>query len=1009
MVSDIFFENKKYISVKDAANLTGYSKDYIGQLCRSNKILSKRVGRVWYVEEESLLNYKNTPTTFDFSKNLYSKKDEQKDTIPSTVNHKVLVPSPFIAGEVPTIDSFKIEVKKDTEFPTKSLTPKKQFVQKSPFVFDSNFYKKLAPLTLIIIFIISAFSVKNNLSSLTKNNSLDGRSQIASVVSTDSKLNPIDHSGVVVYRKINSWFEGLFSPAPVIINTTSIVKVEPTKKTESVVATNTSQTNINQTKVVNTTKVIERIIEKPVSGFITQADLETRLQELSNKISSEFYSLSTGSGGSVTNIYQQIAQSQRIDKLTNTTINTPTINGGTITNATISGGTLSLDSASLGTTTLTNLTVTNTSTSTFSGGIALTGGCITVNGTCLGTGSGSGGYNLVQDEGSDLTLRTTLNFVGGGVIASDSGSVTTVTINGTSFTGAPNSVVTTDGSGALLATGTQLTVGNILATTTATSTFMGGISTNLLSVTSTIASSTFSNGINLTRGCFSINGNCITSGSGSALTFVYPLVDTANTVTLAFGTTTVNNWSALQTFAFSSTTYGSFTTASTTNLVINGQSFNNLLGTGLTNSGGALTNSGVISASCSGGTTCSGTNPLTISSFSFPYTVNTGYNSTSTTIGFLNGLFSTASSTFSGTLQLPTLSNGGLAVFGGLVSSGATTTAGTGLTYSGNAFNVNTTQNITNLSNLSSNGVVYTANGTGVLNTTATSTLAVGASLSSSGTLGYQLGGTASTLSLNMANANSWTALQTFAFSSTTYGSFTTSSSTVANIGTLNLFSSLNGPLQANAGVVSATTSIGQLYGGTGITSYTAGDILYANSSAVLTKLPIGADNLVLKVISGLPSWQTDLTTGGGGGATAWSTTTNNMIIYPTDTSDIVVLGTNATSTTGNIFEVLGNSLFRGDLRLTGNASTSQLSAYTAYFGGTATSTFDTTGRLTLAYSTSTLYSSFNVASATTANIGTLNLFSSLNGPLHANSGVVSATTSIGVLYGGTGATSFAP
>lgn len=45
-----------------------------------------------------------------------------------------------------------------------------------------------------------------------------------------------------------------------------------------------------------------------------------------------------------------------------------------------------------------------------------------------------------------------------------------------SFTGAASSVVTTDSSGNLIATGTQLTVGNLLATsTTATSTFMGAV------------------------------------------------------------------------------------------------------------------------------------------------------------------------------------------------------------------------------------------------------------------------------------------------------------------------------------------------------------------------------------------------------------------------------------------------------------------------------------------------------------------------------------------------------
>jgi hypothetical protein len=42
---------------------------------------------------------------------------------------------------------------------------------------------------------------------------------------------------------------------------------------------------------------------------------------------------------------------------------------------------------------------------------------------------------------------------------------------------------------------------------------------------------------------------------------------------------------------------------------------------------------------------------------SFPFTVNTGYNSTSTVIGF-NGLFSTASSTFSSSLLLPSLAQG---------------------------------------------------------------------------------------------------------------------------------------------------------------------------------------------------------------------------------------------------------------------------------------------------------------------------------------------------------------
>ncbi|HRH26991.1 MAG TPA: hypothetical protein PLZ99_02410, partial [Parcubacteria group bacterium] len=629
MVSDIFFENKKYISVKDASALTGYSKDYIGQLCRSNKIISRRFGRIWYVEEESLFNYKNTPTTFDFARNLYPNKNTDsvsvkveevsKTVVPNevvavTVDEKIETVSVPVSAKVP-----QVSVVVPTTYPNVEKDNLLNAVHELMFVFDVNFSKKLNPLVLTLLIIIGIFTFKfdfNNfgttvavVSRYTKDsvnylaynvsnspkvvfdavNQVSGlysenikkaylafghdsvslnNSQFASAINSSQDFNPIDHSGLVVYRKINSWFDGLFAPNSVFVNTNTIVKATTTPK--NTLATNT------QTKVINTTttKVVERIIEKPVNGAVTTQELQTSLQILNNDILQKLYSLSTGSGGNVTNIYQQIAQSQRIDQLTNTILNSPTIN-----NATING-----------------LSVTSTGTTTFSGGISLSGGCVTVNGVCLGTGNG--GYNLVQDEGVDLIARTTINFVGGGVTANDSGGVTTVTINGTSFTGAANSVVVTDSLGSLIATGTQLTVGNILATTTATSTFVGGISTNLLSVTSTIASSTFANGINLTSGCFAVNGTCLTTSGGSGTpggsngqvqynaSGVFAGISTTtlatnsslsvtgtlgallggsnSTISLNLGN--ANSWTALQTFAYSSTTYGSFTTASTTNL-----------------------------------------------------------------------------------------------------------------------------------------------------------------------------------------------------------------------------------------------------------------------------------------------------------------------------------------------------------------------------------------------------------------------------------------------------------
>jgi hypothetical protein len=88
--------------------------------------------------------------------------------------------------------------------------------------------------------------------------------------------------------------------------------------------------------------------------------------------------------------------------------------------------------------------------------------------------------------------------------------------------------------------------------------------------------------------------------------------------------------------------------------------------------------------------------------------------------------------------------------------------------------------------------------------------------------------------------------------------------------------------------------------GGTGNTEYTIGDILYASASKVLSKLGIGAEGTCLKVSSGVPAW---LTCGGGGGSGGgtWSTTTSQttgiLINYPNNTTDVVTIGSTATST----------------------------------------------------------------------------------------------------------------
>jgi hypothetical protein len=171
--------------------------------------------------------------------------------------------------------------------------------------------------------------------------------------------------------------------------------------------------------------------------------------------------------------------------------------------------------------------------------------------------------------------------------------------------------------------------------------------------------------------------------------------------------------------------------------------------------------------------------------------------------------------------------------------------------------------------------------------------------------------------------------------------------------------------------------------GGTNQTSYATGDLLYASGANTLTKLPVGAPGTVLKVAGGVPVWGTDLTSGGGGGAGAWSTSTNDIFLYPTDTTDVVVVGSNATATLASIFEVSGKSYFSNNVGIATTSPFEKLSVQgNAYIAGnvTATGTLAVTGISTLASGFLSLASStingnlVVVGNATTTNATTTNL-----------------------------------
>ena len=99
----------------------------------------------------------------------------------------------------------------------------------------------------------------------------------------------------------------------------------------------------------------------------------------------------------------------------------------------------------------------------------------------------------------------------------------------------------------------------------------------------------------------------------------------------------------------------------------------------------------------------------------------------------------------------------------------------------------------------------------------------------------------------NLASGKEYQIADTSVLSATTLGSGVVNSSltTVGTIGT---------------GTWEGTT-IGVAYGGTGLSSYTAGDLVYASGATTISKLAIGSANYFLKVNSGgtAPEWSNEI------------------------------------------------------------------------------------------------------------------------------------------------------
>ncbi|MFA6432617.1 MAG: kelch repeat-containing protein, partial [Candidatus Paceibacterota bacterium] len=826
MKGQLVVDGKMYISVARASEMTKYSADYIGQLCRGGKVPAQMTGRIWFVDQDALITYKNgaekVHSRNGHNRSVATKSSESAkpaaEAIPAVVVNQVpSVPAAPVAIP-PIVWSFSYPdggpaVKYSDD--ARPLLPTIEKAATEKLLVPGVQRRIVSPLKHKIgtAMAVTAAVVVIGAGSVFASYSDQIRGTVAAVVETTaSAVLKADESFAALSRTMSqlTWHEiggalgmrdrtqnivqsitrdnlqdntAAISDVPFAIGdwwrATSVVVVDAVRRWldlsggQTVIVSAPDETPSIPRTVYNqffgyggNTTPQTIVVTNGATGASSAElnDLRNQVSDLSNQL----------------NIFQRLQMTQNIalsDSIgwsISKAISGLSVGGGG------SGSVTSLD-ASGGTTGL-----------SFSGGPVTSSGTLTLSGILDldngGTGTSSAptyGKLLVGNSAGtyDLLATSSLGISGSGTVTSiaTNNGLTGGVISTTGTLGLDTTSIIT---GALLqydgtrlaATGTpSLTIGYLIATSTATSTFAAGIQASALNITATNATSTFANGIQLSGGCFrGVDGNCITnSAGGGAVSSVSANPDGTLTISPTTGVVVAglnlgnsNIWTGLQQFRSASSTsfsaYNGISVGGTATTSIVGDlgtstfaSFISAVSASTTATstlagvnlpyGGCFaingvciggTNGTVTSVNASGGTTglsfsggpVTTSGLLTLAGILGVGNGGTGWSAISAgTLLYGNG---------SGALATTTAGTAGniLAFLNGVPTWTATTTYGTGLTYSSGNVTVNASQNISTLSNLTSNGLVRTSGGTGALSVDTTAYL--------SGTVGIGNGGT---------------------------------------------------------------------------------------------------------------------------------------------------------------------------------------------------------------------------------------------------------------------------
>lgn len=75
--TNIIIGGMEYVSVEEAAEMTGYAPAYIRQLLRQKKIRAEKKGTMWWVNVESLQTYKQEMDSLGTDKYFQWREDKE--------------------------------------------------------------------------------------------------------------------------------------------------------------------------------------------------------------------------------------------------------------------------------------------------------------------------------------------------------------------------------------------------------------------------------------------------------------------------------------------------------------------------------------------------------------------------------------------------------------------------------------------------------------------------------------------------------------------------------------------------------------------------------------------------------------------------------------------------------------------------------------------------------------------------------------------------------------------